>query len=75
MATYYVDPVCGKEQNDGLSESSPKSHYRQLQILPGDTILIKAGSVFRDFIASPSGEEGNVITAKSSIEAKTIKTA
>lgn len=62
MAIYYVDPVAGSDNNDGLSENTPKSHYKQIEVLPGDTILIKAGSVFRDFIASPSGEDGNVIT-------------
>lgn len=62
MAIYYVDSVCGKQENDGLSEKTPKNHYRGLDIKPGDTVLIKAGSSFRDCLASPDGEENARIT-------------
>lgn len=61
MATYYVDSVSGKPENDGLSELTPKSSYREIDIQPGDTILFKAGSVYRDAIQSPNGEEGKII--------------
>ena len=44
--TYYVDSVSGKPENDGLSEKTPKHHYRALDIKPGDTVLIKAGSIY-----------------------------
>ena len=37
--TYYVDSVSGKPENDGLSEKTPKNHYRSLDIKPGDTVL------------------------------------
>ena len=60
--TYYVDSVSGKPENDGLSEKTPKHHYRALDIKPGDTVLIKAGSTFRDCLATPDGEEGKPIT-------------
>lgn len=60
--TYYVDSVSGKPENDGLSEETPKHHYRALDIKPGDTVLIKAGSTFRDCLATPDGEEGKPIT-------------
>lgn len=63
MSTYYVDSNLGRKENDGLSELTPKSSYRDIpEIKPGDTVLIKAGSVFRDHIFSPNGEEGKVIT-------------
>ena len=62
MATYYVDSVGGAPENDGLSEQTPKSTYRELDIKPGDTVLIKAGSSFRDCLASPDGAEGALIT-------------
>ena len=63
MATYYVDTVAGCAENDGLSENTPKNHFHGLDIRPGDTVLIKAGSVFRgDHLASPSGEPGKIIT-------------
>lgn len=59
---YYVDSVAGKPENDGLSEATPKHTYRALEIKPGDTVLIKAGSTFRDCLATPDGEEGKPIT-------------
>ena len=62
MAIYYVASNSGKPENDGLSELTPKSSYRELEIVPGDTILFKAGSVYRDAIHSPCGEEGKYIT-------------
>ncbi len=59
---YYVDSVAGKPENDGCSVATPKHHYRALDIKPGDTVLIKAGSTFRDCLATPDGEEGKPIT-------------
>ena len=62
MATYYVDSTAGLAENNGLSVQTPVDTFRRLTILPGDTVLIKAGSVFRDCLDSPNGEEGKVIT-------------
>lgn len=62
MATYYVDSAAGLAGNNGLSIQTPVDTFRRLTILPGDTVLIKAGSVFRDCLDSPNGEEGKVIT-------------
>lgn len=59
---YYVDSALGRPENDGLSENAPKQSYRDLSVNPGDTVLFKAGSVFRDIIDSPCGEEGKPIT-------------
>ena len=27
MAVYYIDPICGLDENDGLTESTPKKDY------------------------------------------------
>lgn len=56
MAVYYVDSRKGKKENDGLSEKTPTDSYRSLGIKPGDTVLLAAGSVFRDRLYSPDGE-------------------
>lgn len=62
MATYYIDSTKGKATNNGLTETSPNNSYRNIDIKPGDTILFKAGSIFRDRLYSPNGEEGKPIT-------------
>lgn len=62
MAVYYVDAVCGKSGNDGLSELKPVSDYRTLDIKPGDTVLFKRGTVIRGKLNSTEGEEGKPVT-------------
>lgn len=62
MAIYYIDSREGKRENDGLSACFPKDSYRSVALLPGDTLLFKAGSVFRDTLDLPNGAEGELIT-------------
>lgn len=55
MSIFYIDSVSGDNENDGLTESTAKVHWKELEILPGDTVLLKRGSVFRGRIESPDG--------------------
>ena len=61
--TYYVDSVSGKPENDGLSEKTPKHHYRALDIKPGDTVLITSGNERgkKGKVLEVSPKEGKVI--------------
>ena len=47
--TYYVDPDAGKDSNTGTSEAEPfqtLAHVSGLTLEPGDSVLLKRGSVF-----------------------------
>ena len=49
--TYYVDSIGGKDSNDGTSESKAfktLAKVNDLNLEPGDTVLLKKGSVFED---------------------------
>ena len=49
--TYYVDSIGGKDSNDGTSESKAfktLDKVNDLSLEPGDTVLLKKGSVFED---------------------------
>ena len=49
--TYYVDSIGGKDSNDGTSESKAFKTLEKvngLNLEPGDTVLLKKGSVFED---------------------------
>ena len=49
--TYYVDSIGGKDSNDGTSESKAfktLDKVNDLNLEPGDTVLLKKGSVFED---------------------------
>ena len=49
--TYYVDSIGGKDSNDGTSESKAfktLDKVNGLNLEPGDTVLLKKGSVFED---------------------------
>ena len=49
--TYYVDSIGGKDSNDGTSESKAfktLNKVNDLNLEPGDTVLLKKGSVFED---------------------------
>ena len=43
MAVYYIDPLLGREDAAGLSECDPKTDWRGLALLPGDTVLLRRG--------------------------------
>ena len=47
--TYYVDPQTGRDTNDGLTPEKPLATLfavNRLALAPGDTVLLKGGSVF-----------------------------
>jgi len=56
-ATYHVDSVQGSDQNDGLSETSPWKTLARInssKFSPGDAILLKRGSTWREQLNFPS---------------------
>lgn len=62
MAVYYIDPLFGREDAAGLSECDPKTDWRGLTLLPGDTVLLRRGRRFDHAIQSPNGAPGCPIT-------------
>lgn len=62
MATYYIDPIGGQEDFNGLSPERPKKRERGLSLMPGDTVRFRRGSVIRDALEPVSGREGHPIT-------------
>ncbi|MBR6719301.1 MAG: hypothetical protein IKL74_00135 [Clostridia bacterium] len=62
MATYYIDLIEGKAENDGLSEKTPAKDIFSLGVKPGDTVLFKRGTFYRGNLDAVWGEKGNVIT-------------
>ena len=56
MKTWYIDSLNGTDQNTGTCESSPLQSIPFEQICPGDTVLLKCGSIFHHSLISPSGE-------------------
>ncbi len=62
MAAYYIDPVLGCDENDGLSENTPKKDYHNIALKGGDTVLFKCGSFYRAKLDNINGEEGKPIT-------------
>lgn len=47
MAVYYIDPLIGYPENDGLSESSPLDTHEGLSLCAGDTVLFRRGTEYR----------------------------
>ncbi|MBP1637216.1 MAG: hypothetical protein H6Q18_5 [Bacteroidetes bacterium] len=48
---YYFDSVSGKDDNSGISAETPFRSLKQINVLkikPGDSILLKSGSVFTE---------------------------
>ena len=62
MATYYIDLINGKSDNNGLSENSPLNNYMQLDLKPGDKVLFKRGTFYRGMLNTTSGDDENPIT-------------
>ncbi len=62
MAVYYIDPVNGNDGAEGLCPDCAKKDYEKLSILPGDTVLFKRGSVYRDKLRSVGGTEEAPVT-------------
>ncbi len=62
MAIYYIDPMCGNDNADGLSAASAKKDYRSLKVNAGDTVAFKRGSFMRDKLEAVAGEAGAPVT-------------
>ena len=62
MATYYIDNVNGRDCADGLSPETAKKDYRQINVLPGDSVLFRRGSFYRDKLYTVGGETGAPVT-------------
>ncbi len=64
--TYYIDSITGSDSNNGLSPQTAwqtLSKANSMIFLPGDTILLKRGGVWREQLTvSSSGQLGNPIT-------------
>ena len=65
-STYYVDATGGNDSNNGLSTAAAWktiSKVNSSSFLPGDTILLKRGEIWREKLTVPSGGSvGNPIT-------------
>ena len=48
MAIYYIDQQNGSNKNDGLSEKNALKDDKNICPQPGDKILFKRGSFFRN---------------------------
>jgi hypothetical protein len=62
MSFYYVDPVLGKDTNDGSSCDTPRQSYEKLALLPGDTVLFKRGMLYRGALKMIGGADNAPIT-------------
>ena len=60
--TYYIDWMNGNNNNDGLSESTPKQFHDDIELLPGDTVLFKRGNMLRNWLKGTDGSEEGLIT-------------
>ena len=65
MSTYYIDPMLGLDENDGLSQASPKKDYTKIDIKGGDSVLFKCGTFIRDKLHNPYNNQGDIITYSS----------
>lgn len=60
--TYYVSTIHGKDRNDGKSEDEPfysLQKINDLQLKPGDKVLLECGSVFTDGYLHLYGQSGS----------------
>lgn len=62
MATYYIDWKNGNNENDGLTENTPKKSHEGIELVPNDTVLFKRGNMLRDHLKITSGNENGRIT-------------
>ena len=62
MAVYYVDPLLGRDDNEGTSADVPKQSYEKLTLLPGDTVLFKRGMLYRGALKMIGGADNAPIT-------------
>ena len=59
---YYIDPIHGGAENDGLTPETARRTYTDLSLKPGDSVLFKRGSVIRDRLIRIAGDETGYIT-------------
>ncbi|MBR2459725.1 MAG: hypothetical protein IKB34_00630 [Clostridia bacterium] len=62
MATYYIDNVNGNDSYSGLSALRPKKSYEKIKIIPGDIILFRRGSFYREKLNITMGTDVDPIT-------------
>ena len=62
MAVYYVDFLAGDDNNSGLAPDMAIRDYKMLTPLPGDTVLFKRGTEYREPFLITSGADGMPIT-------------
>ncbi len=55
MATYYIDNILGKPENDALTPEFPKNDYSLLSLEYGDTVLFGRGNLYRGRLVSLPG--------------------
>lgn len=58
MKKYYIDNVCGNDENDGLTESTPKKDYKKLCLCAGDCVAFRCGNFYREQLEITGGEDG-----------------
>lgn len=65
-STYYVDATSGSDSNSGLAPDKPWKTINKVNnstFLPGDSVLLKRGEIWREKLTVPSGGSiGNPIT-------------
>lgn len=59
---YYIDNIRGDDSNDGSSSLKPKQDYLKLDLVPGDTVLFKRGSIYRGGLKVTNGQFRDPIT-------------
>ena len=62
MAVYYVDPINGKNEEDGLTPERAKRDYTRIDVKAGDSVLFRRGSFLRESLKTVEGEENKVVT-------------
>ncbi len=58
---YYVDAGASAASHTGLTPGDAVRSWRDLKIVPGDTVLFRRGSLFRDVLLPPNGEKDALI--------------
>lgn len=59
---YYIDPIYGSPDADGLSMTNARREYTDLALVPGDTVLFRRGTLVRDSLYCRAGAPGRPIT-------------
>ena len=62
MAVYYIDNINGDDKRSGLSPDLAVRDYKNLSVLPGDTLLFKCGTEYREPLFIIGGNDGAPVT-------------